>query len=308
MDLSPQLFTPDAPPLQASPAYAAALGVLGRDALTLSLRANEQRLGRAQIVLRNFPALGTVAWLPMGPTWSGAPPHLLKVMALRRLAKRLPTTGIRLWISTAATAEDDSAFAEAGHFVLSAAQSRARLDLLRPIERIRADLSGNWRNSLSRADRSHLQIQNDPFPPDSDHWLLREEALLRAERRYRAWPPAMTLAYAQANPQACRLFTAQDAGRRLAGMLFLEHEGGVSYHIGWNSPAGRVVCAHQALLWAAITYYSNRDAHWIDLGVLPKGADGLNRFKLGTGATLVKTGRTWGHTPLTSTVKALWMR
>lgn len=287
-----------APALQAAPGYGAALGLLGTDVLTLDLAAGGGVVGRAQVVMRRFPLVGCVAWLPLGPLWQPGVAPEAQAEALTRLARRLPTTGARLWISTAPEAAADAGFARAGHLPLLRGTTNARLDLTPGPDMVRRSLHGKWRNALVRGEAAGLRLHAAALPIDPDHWLLRAEAAQRRTRGYRAWPTALTLAYARANPGDARIFWAEQGNDPVAGVVILRHGAGATYHLGWSGPEGRRHAAHQVLLWQAIRWLCARGTTQLDLGRIdPDHAPGLARFKLGTGARATVLGRTWLHQP-----------
>ena len=295
---------PPVPGLQAGAGYAAALRLLGIPVLTLDLAAEGRVVGQAQVVLRRFPVLGCVAWLPLGPVWQTGTNRAAQVAALARLVRRLPATGARLWISTAADVASDAAFSRAGHVALRRGFDHAMLDLSPGPDALRRNLGGKWRNALVRAETAALRLHDGRLPIDPDHWLLRAELAQRRARGYRAWPTALTLAYARANPGDAHVFWATQDDTPVAGLVILRHGTGASYHLGWSGPAGRASAAHQALIWRAIRWLGARGVTRLDLGLVdPARAPGLARFKLGTGATVRPMGRTWLHQP---GMAALW--
>ena len=81
-------------------------------------------------------------------------------------------------------------------------------------------------------------------------------------------------------------------GAIAAGMLFLIHGQGASYHLGWADPAARAGFAHGPMLWQAALELRARGVRWIDLGAVDAANPGLARFKLGTGAALRALGPT----------------
>ncbi len=298
------------PALQAAPGYAAALTLLGVDVMTFDMAAGGAVVGRAQVVMRRLPVLGRVAWLPLGPQWHDGTDTNAQAEALARLARRLPTTGARLWISTARDAMGDAGFARAGHIPLLAGRAEARLDLTQGLAALRRGMGGKWRNALVRAEASvaagAMRLQDAPLPVDPAHWLLRLEAAQRRARGYSAWPTALTLAYARANPGDARIFWAEHQGNPIAGLVILRHGAGATYHLGWTGPDGRRMAAHQVLIWQAVCWLCARGGTRLDLGQIdPDRAPGLMRFKLGTGASATRHGRTWLHQPH---LTALWGR
>jgi hypothetical protein len=136
------------------------------------------------------------------------------------------------------------------------------------------------------------------MPVDRDHWLLRAEAEQQARKRYRNWPVALTLAYVARTPDRSRLFTASVGRRPVAGMLFLRHGLGATYHVGFSDPGGRHLSAHTLLLWSAACWLADQGHTRLDLGQIDtENAPGLTRFKLGAGARPRRLGGTWAWWP-----------
>lgn len=151
-----------------------------------------------------------------------------------------------------------------------------------------------WRNRLRHAGRQGLHVTRTPMPSDAGHWLLAADNVQRRARHYRTWPATLTAALARADPCSAPLFTAWKDGERVAGMLFLIHGCGATYHIGHTTPRGKALSAHTLLLWEASCWLAQRDITTLDLGLLDTRTNpGLARFKLGSGATARCLGGTW---------------
>ncbi|TNJ44025.1 GNAT family N-acetyltransferase [Phaeobacter sp. B1627] len=158
----------------------------------------------------------------------------------------------------------------------------------------RAGLEQKWRNRLSHAESQALRITRRNMPLSPDHWLLRADAAQQRRRRYRSWPVALTLAYAEANPGCAKLFEAFDDHERVAGILVLTHGEGATYHIAHSTERGKDLSAHNLLMWTAMDWLASKGIRQLDLGVInTEDAAGLARFKLGTGATVETLGGTW---------------
>ncbi len=86
-------------------------------------------------------------------------------------------------------------------------------------------------------------------------------------------------------PAQCVLSLRADLGReRVAAMMFLIHGQAATYQVGWSSPQGRDLNAHNLLLWQAMNELKARGVRRLDLGgINTTRSAGLARFKLGTG-------------------------
>ena len=162
----------------------------------------------------------------------------------------------------------------------------------------RAGLHQKWRNRLNHAERQGLRVTRQNMPEDVNHWLLTADALQQQANRYKSWPAALTLAYAQANPGDAKLFQAFDGKDPVAAMLILRHGRGATYHISHATPRGKQLSAHNLLLWEAASWLSAKGCAQLDLGIInTEDGAGLARFKLGTGARLHRLGGPWAYWP-----------
>ena len=159
---------------------------------------------------------------------------------------------------------------------------------------LRAKLHQKWRNRLKFAEQQELRITRQNMTLKSDQWLLEQNRNQQKERGYTTWPDALTLAYADANPGAAKLFTAFSGKTPVAAMLFLRHGHNATYHLSHSSALGRACSAHNLLMWQGMRWLASKGVSHLDLGVVATDeAPGLARFKLGTGASLRRLGGTW---------------
>lgn len=188
--------------------------------------------------------------------------------------------------------------ARLGALPLMTPASVAQLDLDIPADVQRARLHQKWRNRLVQAENARLKITRQNMPIDASHWLLQADAKLQQKRGYRSWPVPLTLAYAEANPGKAKLFQAFDGPDCVAGILVLTHGQSATYHIAHSLPRGKALNANNLLMWSAIGWLRQKGIKRLDLGLInTEDAEGLARFKLGTGAEISKLGGTWLYWP-----------
>ena len=155
-----------------------------------------------------------------------------------------------------------------------------------------------WRNRLRHAEAHGLRVTRQIMPQSSDHWLLQADLAQRQARGYRSWPIALTLAYCRANPGAGKLFTAHEGKVPVAGILVLCHGTAATYHIGYTTPRGKSLSAHNLLLHSAAKWLKSKGYERFDLGLIDSvHAPGLARFKLECGAVCRRLGGTWAWWP-----------
>jgi hypothetical protein len=272
-------------PLQQSDEFAAACAAMGQP-LRLCLRESDRREDlRWQVMTRRLGRLGRVDLISRGPV--GRP----RALADWPRHWRRWHDGRPLILN--AEGLDPESLRAAGFWPLLTPASLAILPL-GPAGAMRAAMAPKWRNRLNAALRAPLRVVQVPLEPG--HWLLRAEAAQARARGYRGLPPAVSLAFAQANPGKARVFEAWHDGAPVAGLLLLAHGPLCTWQMGVSHGAGRRLNAMNRLLWAAMAQAAQDGHRAMDLGLLNnRDAPGLARFKLGSGARVRRLGGTWLH-------------
>lgn len=260
---------------------------VGRGVLRAEIRSDGERRGLVQIVSRKSPFLGRIALISRGPVWLGARPD-----------GRLPGFGAILGRGLVMCTPEAGDIAS-GLALMTPAHA-AELDLTPPLAALRAGLRQKWRNRLVRAEAAGLSVTQSR----ALDWLLAREAENRAIHRYRGLPEAFLRAYC-ADRTAWRMIAARRGGRILAAGLFLVHGTRATYQIGWSGAEGRRLGAQTLVLWNAACRLSDEGVTAIDLGSVDTvRSPGLARFKLGTGARLVRLGPTGATLSLRSGIRS----
>lgn len=162
------------------------------------------------------------------------------------------------------------------------------LGLAKDIETVHMNLKKNWRNSLSKAERSGLEIEWDESGK-SLSWLLKIYALDKAQREYGGPSPRYLSVLAEECRKEENLLIARATldARPIAAILILCHGQGATYQAGWTSEEGRKCAAHHLLLWDALGFLKERGIRDLDLGgVNDESAAGVKIFKEGMGGEL----------------------
>ncbi|MCX7888119.1 MAG: GNAT family N-acetyltransferase [Rhodobacteraceae bacterium] len=266
------LFGEDGPPLQQSWSYGAAMARLGV-AVTRRLAAGSP----AQVLERRFGPLR----LSLLSRWRSSMPGLREVARQHPLLAVTPEgagiPGLPLWPG----------------------REEAVLDIARHPAALRASLHGKWRNRLRRGEGNGLTIRLCTPEVRDVRMLLSLEAQQQSARGYRTLPPAFVFAWLAVSPADALLALALQNGQTIAAMLFLRHGAGATYHCGWSGEQGRATHAHNVLLWRSFLALRDSGVTRLNLGVLtPRKAEGLVRFKLGTGARPCVLGTTVLVTPV----------
>lgn len=242
--------------------------------LGLDVRRESSAAGTCLIQSRKLPVIGAFHLISRGPVVQD---RAQRDAFLRDIRKRVKG----VLVVNAATAERPE-----GGLRLAAGADLALLDLI-TAEQMRARLHQKWRNQLKKAEASPLVVVDQPLDASRHHWFLTAETRQQKDRRYRNYPADFLLAFAAANKGAARLYTAQLEGEPVAAMLVLKHGHMATYQAGVTTPAGRLHCAHNLLLWRIMRDLQRRDVRVFDLG-RADSSPGLKRFKLGSGARLQK--------------------
>ncbi len=290
-----RLLAPTGAALHQHWAYGAALESLGARVRRAVVRRGEETVALAQVTTRNF-GLARVALCTRGPVWLADLTPQDKAENFRLLRRTVPLASPNVCVFTPDVEPDDPALSLARLRRVMTGQSTAVLDLRPPLEAIEAAQKPKWRNRRRAGEAEGLKITEGGAKADHYRWLLEAEAGQRDGRGYRALPPAFVEAFAGQVGKAggVRVWRADFAGAPIAGMLFLRHGSGATYHAGWASEAGRVANAHPVLLWRAIQALKADGATWLDLGgVDTVKSAGIARFKLGAGAQPVTLAGTY---------------
>ncbi len=257
-------------------------------------RADGSLTALVQVPARRFAMAGRFALCTHGPVWVGEVSPEEKREAYRGLKKSLPQRWPRLLVLTPNEAGGEAAGLSGMSRVMTG-DATVLLDLTREEVALRAAMDQGWRNRLSKAERSGLQVQKAGTKPAQYRWLLDAEAKQRQKRGYRAMPVEMTERWQGERGErgaGVAVYRADLGREAVAGMLFLVHGRRATYHVGWTSEEGRNNAAHNLILWTAMKDLKARGIATLDLGgVNTQSGAGIARFKLETGGTvLVRAG------------------
>jgi lipid II:glycine glycyltransferase (peptidoglycan interpeptide bridge formation enzyme) len=253
-------------PLQQRWLYGDAVQRIGRDVVRLAVIHQGEPIAIAQIVQHEIMGI-EVSLVSRGPVFLTDGPTTdvlrsvrasLKVASLKLMS---PDTRIR-------------------RLSLSTKTQICELDLTLDLQNLRAAQHAKWRNALKKAERTRLKVAQITATSAALTPLLQAEKERQAQGKYRGLPPEFTLAIQDVAPKSLLFLGASDAQ-----MLFIRHGNTASYHMGYNGPDGRMVNAHNLILWDAIKRLQKLGVTRLDLGTIdPKRAHNLARFKQRCGA------------------------
>ena len=259
---------------------------------------DRQLAGIAQFMARRVAGYLAVATCTRGPVWHAGLPADGRARAWRELRRTVPTRPLRITLASPDQPEgDDEAQAIFGRWRVMTGHATVMLDLTRPLEALRANLDGKWRNRLVKAEAdTAFACRVEASLPEC--WrLLEREAEQREKRRFFGLPTDFVPAYIEACGSREAAFAVSHAQARkttIAAMLFLVHGSGATYHVGWADEAGRKANAHNLLLWRGIEHLKKLGVQRLDLGgVNTRELPGISRFKLGTGGQVLRLAGTF---------------
>ena len=159
----------------------------------------------------------------------------------------------------------------------------AIIDLAQPIEILRNNLHGKWRNALGRAERSNIDIciSNDK---SSFGYFLKGHCRHLDERGQQGGLEVDFLdSLEEILPKHRRLICVQayKDGNYLGGALISQNGTVAEYLAGHNSGEGRLLNAGQLVLWSAIVHLKSIGMIKFDLGGMDERLtpNGIYRFK-----------------------------
>ena len=271
-------------PFQQSWTYGEAARALGALVHRIEVRDGGRTVALAQGIERW--CLRPVMLITMGPVWVGEVGAELQKAVLKELRGR----HAGFFIDTPAEEGSRAACESAG---LKDVMTPATLAELRLGPGFRKRMAVKWRNRLRVAEASGLKATRTTRRGVLD-WLLEKDRQQQKTRRYRALPRAFTNAWQAVDPESVVVLTTGKGDDPTAAMLFLRHGKTATYHVGWSGEEGRAQNAHNLILSVAAQQLAEGGVERINLGLLDtETTPGLARFKLGAGATPLKTGGTW---------------
>ena len=159
------------------------------------------------------------------------------------------------------------------------------LDLTQDEDELRAGLKKNWRNMVSKAERTALSLEWDD---KGAHWLWMV-GVYAADKKGKAYKgaslPLLKQLASHFLPKG-KMVIARiiKEGRPVAGALFFLHGSCATYQIGWTGQAGRDCGAQHYLLWECCKMLKQKGLKDLDLGGFDEThSKGLATFKAGMG-------------------------
>lgn len=161
------------------------------------------------------------------------------------------------------------------------------IDLIKDEDILRQELRGNWRTSLSKAEKSGIALSSDITALD---WAVGIYAADKEMRGYNGIPPALLKNYATILAQQgdVMLTRAVMDNENVAFIITVTHGRSATYLVGWSSDQGRDVCAHHFLLWNEMVRLKSKGIKEFDLGGINEESAGIKTFKEGMGGRTVR--------------------
>jgi lipid II:glycine glycyltransferase (peptidoglycan interpeptide bridge formation enzyme) len=163
------------------------------------------------------------------------------------------------------------------------------LDLTLPVEVLRSNLNGKWRNMLNKAEKSGVSIEWDSAGRDFP-WLLKNYQIDKTVRGFEGADVGFLKCIAEAfikngeDKSSMLTAKAELGGKNIAGILLFLHGSSATYQLGWISAEGKNYAAHNLLLFEALKHLKNHGIMSLDLGgINDDSAKGVKKFKEGMG-------------------------
>ncbi len=276
-------------PLPQSPEFAKACKLLRRPVQSYSHEISGQTVLQWQMQSRPLGPFGQVGLISRGPVVRpGTSPELW----LDLLQRNPPGKPIIL----NADGMSPDALRDAGFWPIATPGTLAILPLTNRSE-MRRGLAQKWRNRLNKAETQDIKITRHNL--SANHWVLSAESQQSKERRYRGLPPALSVAFAKANPNKALVWEARVSGIPVAAILILRHGRMATWQVGVSRDQGRSLSAMNLLLWTAMGWLADEGHAILDLGMInTEHSAGLAHYKLGTGARPKRMSGTWLHSGL----------
>lgn len=276
-------------PVQQDWAYGDAMMALGSGVLRAQIKKDRKTLALAQFTVRRFGGVVFSAVCSLGPVFLGEFSQEEKREIYQTLRQALPLARPRALIFTPACDQPGDLSLKGMKRVMTGYAS-VIMDLRASMEDIRKAAHVKWRNRLKAAEKSGLIVEALGTKPAQYSWLLEKEESQRKPKGYKATPSQLILEYqkSKGSREAVMSFQAREGQDVIAGMLFLLHGKGATYHVGWGNARARALSAHNYILFQAIEALKAKGVTSLDLGgVETHKAPGLARFKIGTGGKVV---------------------
>ncbi len=257
---------------------------------------DERVVGTVQALIRRLPLVpGGLVWVNRGPLLrpqDGGQPLLPAVLReLRRHWVEARHMYLRVALPSGDGVMAPAVLAMAGYRPVLAASgwASARLDLSGTFETLRAGLQRKWRNCVSKAERSGLEVRSGIDEPGFGAFLEAYERML-ADRVFRTsvTPDLLFRLQDCSGPNDKMLvFSCLREGQLLGAILIARYGDTGEYVAGVVGAEGRAVNAGHLLLWRAIAELKALGYRWLDLGGMDPvlTPPGIYHFKAGLSGT-----------------------
>ena len=163
-----------------------------------------------------------------------------------------------------------------------------------PADEMEKNLKKGWKSGLRKSRKNKLKYTADYTRPGF-RLFLRGYKRDKSLKKYRG-PSVLFLINLRkhARREDVLMLEAWHEGQLVAGQFFVRHGQAATYLVGWTTPAGRDVAAHNGLLFdAALPALKKRGITTLDLGGLSKNNHALNHFKKGLGGEVYELAGQW---------------
>jgi Acetyltransferase (GNAT) domain len=263
-------------------AYGDAKRAEGRSVTRLLIERGDTPIALSQVVRVRKLGVPFGARVHGGPLFFSRQSEDDEVRAACKLLHRLycfPRGGVLL-IAPGIRTANGGAPPIPGYRVAKTGWRSALVDLRKDAEELRMQPHPKWRNHLTRALRSPLQVEMSAGDQELNWLISRHEEHMRQKRFAGPHKSSFLRTFAAVAPSQCMVARAMLNDEPVSGMLVVRFDPFAEYLIGWYGESGRKHDAGNLLVWKSMLEMNRRGCEWFDLGGLG-GDGGFQRFKAG---------------------------
>ncbi|MCB0412052.1 MAG: hypothetical protein KDD22_05965, partial [Bdellovibrionales bacterium] len=243
----------------------------------------DQRMTRLGLIIEDNRPIGMMALqevklgpvhfihLNRGPIWFREDPPLEWFQSFTEmLANEYPTRPFRRrrWLPEWKDSRQAADVLESHGFrSMKRNYQTVHLDLRRSEEDLRQGLHQKWRNALNKGERSKLEVVVDLNCRERQLFFKKYQEH-RARKKYLGHSPKFLNAEIEAALpfEEAVILWGLDKSQPEAAILITLHGSGGTYRAGWTTENGRILNAHNVLLWNAVQFLKRKGCVIFDLG------------------------------------------
>lgn len=223
-----------------------------------------------QVLIRKVAGLPVAARINRGPLFLEPDPSAETQRGVLRALRRrwrFARRGLLFFAPSLPSGESgDALLREAGFRQRKpAGWHSAVIDLQLPLEKIRANVSREWRKNLNAALKSDLVPRISGAPPQL-RWMLERHADNMRHKGFQGPGLAFLRRMIESSPGNFHVFQAALDERPCSGLLVAQFGTRAETYLSWTDDVGRRLNAHTLLMWHAFVEMKRLGCRALDLG------------------------------------------